>query len=309
MKIWTIITLSAATATIGDGLLIGLIANGSDLVAFVSAHLPITAVFWLVLYTVVAMVLTTATLLADIRARRSLARVKGASGTYFRQLVFAQYFTGLFVLLGLGLYGEWIDELVVFGTRTNIAEPTLGAAVASVLGILGWLLVALTESLRGQGNHHQQSAEQSELPLLREILHLLRTQIRPETQASEVTVNSAEIIDAFEQSQRPMLQVLQELALAVTELRQSIGEIRTELGNGKPIADAESNSAFERAAEELQESVFALRCSTARLDEFITVLSAMKPDGDGTATIGVRLQVADELRGLLHEMNQKTLER
>lgn len=307
LKTWAIIALSVATATIGDTLLTELV-NGSDAVAFVFAHLPLIAVIWIVLYTVTTLILTTGSVLADIRTRRVLARENGVLGSYFRLLVFAQYFTGVFALLGLGLYGELIDDLVLFGTQIKIAQPTLAAAVVSALGILGWSLITITESLSAQHNRPQ-SAEGSELPLLREILYLLRTSARADLQTSGVVMaNPAEIIGAFEESQRPMLQVLQELALAVTELRQGIGEIRIELDHHGQTAGVEPLAAFDRAAGELRESVSALTSSTARLDQFITALSAMNPAGDDTATIGARLQVANELRGLLDEMNQKTLE-
>jgi hypothetical protein len=305
LRSWQIIIVGVAAATIGTALLLVPVAQRAQLEApaFLLAHWAAELAIWLTLYTVIALLLTTGTALAEIAVVTPARLDHGSPGLYVVRLAITQYFTGVIALFGLGLSSVPVDTAAFFPLPAVIAAPALSAAGAvSLLGLVGWLLVMAPTAFWGRGAP-QPADGPSELQLLHEILDLLRRRTR--TPVLDAPADAAEIIKRMQQGQRSVLEVVKELVTAVSQLSQRLDEIQSALQDRQPVAESDSRSELDEATGELRASVATLGASTGRLAELVSLLAAWKvPGEDDTApSIGSRVQLSTELREVLQEMN------
>jgi hypothetical protein len=299
----------AATITGALLFLPGGIPSRAELAALLVAHWPALAIVWLGVYGVAALVLTTLAIFLEIRGVAPGRAGRDWAWRYVVRLAVSQYFTALLALLGLGLSRIPIETAPFLALPSRLAgSPALAACGAVVVaglfsGVFLTAAIVTAESREPRSPAPGMRAGR----LISEIVEPPRAEAPAPANATADVVQLAELI---ERGQRPVLEALSALAIAVRRLRWDLDEIKLALQDRGSERSSEagsvSPSAVEDAAGELRAAAVAFDAAVARLGDMAALLSANETPAvagrDAPASPGSRSQLSTELQALLRDM-------
>lgn len=346
MKVWQIIAAGVVAAAAIDAvaLLPDVPPTRAELLAFFVTSWPAAAVAWLSCYGVAVAGLATVVFIVETaRARRRVAAADIGDDRqflatyalppdarpprealrpdravryvrrrwlrrYLYRLAATQYFTAVLALLVLGVpvKATWLAALP---PGLGQAPALAACGILAGVGVLGILLAAVAGVLPLGRLVARLTRESRELRLLREIAAAMRE--RPMGTAPE----GPQLTDLIEQSQRPVLEAVKELATSINRLgrglRQTLHEIAERLPADVPAQGAStamSRGEIEAASIELRALLSSFGGWVTKLTGWAETLAA----NDGTTTPplypAVRseplLRLSAELQELLLEMDE-----
>ena len=308
MRAWQIIVASAIAASIAAAALFlpGAARSPTDAAALLQTYWPGIAIVWLAVYSVAALVLSTAAAVRDIGTIEAGPAGMDWAPRYLSRLGVAQYFSAVLVLLALGLLPVAVVTEPFFSVPAAIGpSPALIAcAAAIVIGVLGCLILTIVAALRPAPVWAPLPAA-PDTQLLREIIDLLRARSAGPGPAS------AEIAEQLRQRDHATLEAIKELAGAMSRIRNGISEIQQGLQQRAPEQTGQSGSAapadIAEAASALRAATAALTSTMARFEDIAAELAALpavgvSAPGRGNPPAGSRSQLSTELQELLRDI-------
>ncbi len=309
MQAWHIIVASAVAATIASAALFLPGAVQSQTAAASSlfqAYWPGVTVVWLGVYSVAALLLSTAAAVRELGDAASDQIGLDWARRYLLRLGITQYISAVFVLLALGLLPIGITTEPFFSVPVAIASSLALAAcaIAILAGVLGWLTTTVVAALRTPASWAA-SPTGRDTQMLQEIIEHLRT--RPIEPGSP----TAELVEQLRQRDRATLEAIKELAGAVHRLRNGISEIQHDLQRQTPEQTFQGGSAAPAdvtdIAGELRAATTAVTAAATKLEDIAAGLTAVSPIGvsspaRGNLPAGSRAQLSTELQELLRDM-------
>ncbi len=300
MQAWQIIVASAVVASIAEAALFlpGAVRSPTGATAPFQTYWPGVMIVWLGVYSVAALVLSTAA------AIRELGEEAGPDWPrhYLLRLGVTQYFSAVLVLLALGLLPLAIATEPFFSVPAAIGSSLSLAvcAAAIVVGVLGWVTVTVSAAFRAPAVWTTPPAGR-DAELLQEIIELLRA--RP----VEPVAAAAELAEQFRQRDRATLEAIKELAGAINRIRSGISEIQHDLQHRGPEQTGSAVLADAADAGNLRAAVSALTASVKKLEDIIAGLAAFSAIGlsappRGNLPPGSRSQLSTELQELLRDI-------
>jgi hypothetical protein len=307
MRAWQIIVVSAVVASIAAaGLFLPGAARLPDGAAsLLRTYWPGAAIVWLAVYSVMALVLSTAAAVRDLGGAEAGPAGMDWARRYLWRLGVAQYFSAILALVALGLLPVTVATEPLFPIPAAIGpSPALTACAAAILvGVLGWLIVTIVATFRAPPVLAS-SPIGPDTQLLREIIGLLRA--RP----AEPVPASAEITEQLRQRDHSTLEAIKELAGAMSRIRNGIFEVQQVLQQRASEQVGQSGSTVPADAEavgELRALTASLTSVVARLEDIAAGLAAIPAIGlsspaRGNLPPGSRSQLSTELQELLRDM-------
>jgi hypothetical protein len=309
MQAWQIIVASAVAASIAAAALFlpeAVWAPGAAASLF-QTYWPAITIVWLGIYSIAALVLSTATAVRELDNAASGQAGPDWPRRYLLRLGVTQYFSAVLVLLALGLLPVAVATEPFFSVpAANGSSLALAACAAAILvGVIGWLTATLVAAFRTPAVWTTTPAG-LDTQLLHEMVEQLRTRpIEPVSPAPELA-------EHLRQRDRSMLEAIQELAGAINRVRNGISEIQNGLQQRGPDRTDQQGSSAALAdvgdiAGELRASISALTGTVAKLEDVIAGLAALSPIGislpaRGSLPSGSRSQLSTELQELLRDM-------
>ena len=305
MRAWQIIVASAVAASIGAAALFlpGAAESATGDAALLEADWAGVTIVWLGVYSVVALLLSTAAAVRELDDAASGQARLDWPRRYLLRLGATQYFSAVVVLLALGLLAIAIPTAPFFAAPAAI-RPSLAlaaCAVAILVGVLGWVAASVLAALRAPAT----SPAGPDTQLLQETLELLRA--RP---AERVSTN-AELVEQLRQRDLSTLEAIKELAGAVNRVRNGISEIQRGLQHRGPGQPDQGGSAVPAdiadTASQLRTATVAVTAAVAKLEDVAAGLSNLPPAGvvppsRGNPPAGSRSQLSSELQELLRDI-------
>jgi hypothetical protein len=308
MQAWRIVVTSAVAASIACAALFlpGAVRSPTGALALLQGYWPGVVVVWLGVYSIAALLLSTAAAVRELGAAVSDQTGLDWPRRYLLRLGVTHYFSAVLVLLALGLLPIAISTEPFFPVPAVIGSSLALAAcaLAILVGVLGWLTATVVAALRIP-------ASWAALPtgpdpqMLQELIELLRT--RP-VEPGSVT---AELVEQARHRDLTTLEAIKELAGAVNRLRNGISEIQRGLQQRGPEQTGQNGSAAPAdvadAAGELRAATAAVTAAVTKLEEFAAALISLSPSGTsppprGNLPAGSRAQLSTELQELLRDM-------
>ncbi|MGE3781209.1 MAG: hypothetical protein AB7H71_00535, partial [Alphaproteobacteria bacterium] len=143
MQAWQIIVASAVAASIAAAALFlpGAAQSSAGTLSLLQAYWPGAGIIWLGVYSVAALLLSTAAAIRELRDTASGQTGLNWPRRYLLRLGVTQYFSAVLVLLALGLLPIAIATEPLFSVPAAIGSSlALTACAAAILvGVLGWL--------------------------------------------------------------------------------------------------------------------------------------------------------------------------
>ena len=308
MQAWQIIVASAAAASIAAAtlFLLGAARSPTGAVSLFQTYWPGGTIVWLGVYSVAALVLSTATAIRELsNAEDSQAGLEWPR-RYLLRLGVTHYFSAVLVLLALGLLPVTVATEPFFWVPAAIGSSLAltACAVAILVGVLGWLTVTVVAAF-GTPAVWTATPAGLDTQLLHEIIELLRA--RP----VEAVSAAAELAEQLRQRDRSTLEAIKELAGALSRVRNGVSEIQHTLQHRGPEQMAQSGSAaladVTDVAGELRAATAVLTAAVTKLEDITAGLAALSPIGmsppvRGNLPPGSRSQLSTELQELLRDM-------
>jgi hypothetical protein len=280
------------------------LSSPNEVTEFVVAHWRSVTLSWLAIYGAAGLILNTvAALKGGGRSRNESAR------RYLIRLAGTQYFTSLIALLAIGLLPFVLEARSAFTLSVQDLPELMACGALFLGGLSGWVvLFAVILQTRDVAGTVGASPE---LCLLQEIAASLRA--RPTDAASELT----QLDEMIERGNRPILEVIKELTVAVNQLsrsmREDLGTVKKVLAEGAAPATerlSAAQSAVERSTTEFRRAAALLDASLSRVAEATAPITEQAAPGVVSPTAarysGARAELSNELRELLQQMPQQT---
>jgi len=307
MQAWQIIVASAVLAVIAAAALLlpGAMRSPGGAALLFQTHWPVFIVFWLGVYSIATLALSTAEAIRELGDPASGQAGLDWPRRYLVRLGVTQYFSAVLVLFAAGLLPGTIATGPVFPVPAALG-PSLApvaCAVAIVVGVLGWLTASIVAAFRAPAVWTASPAP--DMRALHETLELLRTR------STEPAPASAEFSEELRQRDRATVEALRELAGAVARVRTGISEIQRGFQQRGPEQTGQSGSmALGEVTDvvgELRTATSALTAAVKKLDDVAAGLAVLSPIGlsapaRGNLPPGSRSQLTTELQELLRDM-------
>jgi hypothetical protein len=304
MRWWQTILISAAVSTAGVALLVvqdtGWAQAGT--VGYLLSFWPALAIPWLTGYALVSLVSVTISVAAGGFSNDS---TESWPFSYAAQLAAVQYFTSLAALLGFAVAPVEVPAGLHWPAVVDNPAALLSCTASVFLGLLGWIVLAVSQHKRAASTAARPTGG-PELPMLREILEILRS----EPKGGGSTADFARAMEQIEQGQRSVLPVLEEIATAVNRLRAGLDAVKLQVqtranadaGDGSDSGDAPAAARLKDAASDIDKAV-------SRLTQVIDLLAAADArEAANDPSPHLRERLSGELQEMLRDMSVPDLD-